>query len=197
MKQGALSFSDVRRVRDSPAFVFSLAFLLCGLLAGSFTGMHIPQNDGTYMNSLAELLTQSPAMLSWKTVLSCIGCVAAWPLAAVILGSGPGRGLWIALLIAIRGFLLSFAVAAILQQSGLRGIYLSAATTGVMSLFALPALLLLASAALMAGQSAGRNGYWKGLRQYTGTMAVSLLLLLAAALWRLFVTPMLLSIVGI
>jgi hypothetical protein len=196
MKQGALSFSDVRRVRDSPAFVFSFAFLLCGLLAGSFCGKHIPQNDGTYMNSLAELLTQSPALLSWKTVLSCIGCAAAWPLAAVILGNGPGRGLWIALLIAVRGFLLSFAVAAILQQSGLRGIYLSAVTTGAMSLFTLPALLLFSSAALLAGQSMGRKGYWNGLRQYPGTALFGILLLTAAICWRLFLTPFLVSLLG-
>ena len=51
MKQGALSFSDLRRVRDSPAFVFSFAFLLCGLLAGSFTGMHIPDRKSTRLNS--------------------------------------------------------------------------------------------------------------------------------------------------
>lgn len=196
MKQGALSFSDLRRVRDSPAFVFSFAFLLCGLLAGSFTGMHIPQNNGAYMNSLADLLTQSPAMLSWKSALSCIASIAAWPVAAVILGSGPGRGLSIAMLISVRGFLLSFTVAAILQQSGLRGIYLSAVTTGITSLFALPALLLIASAALMSGQTAGRKRYWKGLCLYRGTFAVSVLLLLAASLWRLFVTPLLMSWVG-
>lgn len=196
MKQGALSFSDLRRVRDSPAFVFSFAFLLCGLLAGSFTGMHIPQNSGAYMNSLADLLTQSPSALSWKGALSCIASIVAWPLAAVILGSGPGRGLSIAMLIAVRGFLLSFTVAAMVHQSGLHGIYLSVATTGVTSLFALPALMLTASAALMAGQTAGRRRYWKGLCQYGGTGAVSMLLLTAASLWRLFVTPFLMSRFG-
>ena len=100
------------------------------------------------------------------------------------------------MLIAARGFLLSFTVAAMVHQSGLHGIYLSAATTGVTSLFALPALMLTAIAALMAGQTAGRRRYWKGLCQYGETGAVSMLLLTAASLWRLFVTPFLMSRFG-
>ena len=47
MKRGMLSFSDVRRLRQSPVFAFLVAALLCGVLAGSFTGMHIPQSAGS------------------------------------------------------------------------------------------------------------------------------------------------------
>ena len=53
MKQHILGFSVVRRLRQSPVFAFLLAVLLCGMLAGCVTGMHIPQGNETYVSELA------------------------------------------------------------------------------------------------------------------------------------------------
>ena len=114
MKQHILGFSVVRRLRQSPVFAFLLAVLLCGMLAGCVTGMHIPQGNETYVSELAQLLASNAVgkMPSVRTVAACLAGAYGWMLAAVILAAIPGRLLWIALLMAVRGFLLAFAVTA-------------------------------------------------------------------------------------
>ena len=103
MKQHILGFSVVRRLRQSPVFAFLLAVLLCGMLAGCVTGMHIPQGNETYVSELAQLLASNAVgkMPSVRTVAACLAGAYGWMLAAVILAAIPGRLLWIALLMAL------------------------------------------------------------------------------------------------
>ena len=194
MKRGMLSFSDVRRLRQSPLFSFLTAVLLCGILAGSFTGMHIPQSEGNYVNELAALVSSNAAgqMPTVRTVAACAAGTFGWAAAALLLGKLPGRLLWISLLIAARGFLLAFAAAAALVESGVWGIYLSLVSIGVSAVLWLPATLLLCTAAL----DVDRRSYAAGWRQYSGALALCSLLLLGAALWRLLAVPVLLGLIG-
>ena len=96
MKQHILGFSVVRRLRQSPVFAFLLAVLLCGMLAGCVTGMHIPQGNETYVSELAQLLASNAVgkMPSVRTVAACLAGAYGWMLAAVILAAIPGRLLW-------------------------------------------------------------------------------------------------------
>ena len=127
MKRDILGFLHVRRLRQSPAFTFLIAALLCGVFAGGLTGMYIPQANGSYVQELAKLVASNAAgrMPSVRTVCAGAAGTFGWMAAAGVLGAVPGRALWIALLTAVRGFLLSFAAAAALAQSGLWGIYIA------------------------------------------------------------------------
>ncbi len=195
MKQSTLSFFYTRRVCSSPPFVFAVAVLLCGIVAGSFTGMHIPQNNETYMNRLSEILTQDYAAHSISQNIATAACIAAWPAAVLIVGCGRGRELWTAIVVAARGFLFSFSVTAAIIKYGWSGVALSAAAAGIPAVVSLPALLLVTGTVLLAGQKAGRRSYWRELSQYTGCLFFSALLLLAAMVWRLVIAPHLIGLI--
>ena len=198
MKQHILGFSVVRRLRQSPVFAFLLAVLLCGMLAGCVTGMHIPQGNETYVSELAQLLASNAVgkMPSVRTVAACLAGAYGWMLAAVILAAIPGRLLWIALLMAVRGFLLAFAAAAVLTQSGLLGVYICLVSIGISAVLWLPAMLLTSTAVLDVGMHQQRNGYLFSLKRNGSVLVISAILLLGSVLWRLFAVPVLMGLVG-
>ena len=198
MKQHILGFSVVRRLRQSPVFAFLLAVLLCGMLAGCVTGMHIPQGNETYVSELAQLLASNAVgkMPSVRTVAACLAGAYGWMLAAVILAAIPGRLLWIALLMAVRGFLLAFAAAAVLTQSGLLGVYICLVSIGISAVLWLPAMLLTSTALLDVGMNQQRNGYLFSLKCNGSVLVISVILLLGSVLWRLLAVPVLMGLVG-
>lgn len=198
MKQHILGFSVVRRLRQSPVFAFLLAVLLCGMLAGCVTGMHIPQGNETYVSELAQLLASNAVgkMPSVRTVAACLAGAYGWMLAAVILAAIPGRLLWIALLMAVRGFLLAFAAAAVLTQSGLLGVYICLVSIGISAVLWLPAMLLTSTAVLDVGMNQQRNGYLFSLKRNGSVLVISVILLLGSVLWRLLAVPVLMGLVG-
>ena len=198
MKQHILGFSVVRRLRQSPVFAFLLAVLLCGMLAGCVTGMHIPQGNETYVSELAQLLASNAVgkMPSVRTVAACLAGAYGWMLAAVILAAIPGRLLWIALLMAVRGFLLAFAAAAVLTQSGLLGVYICLVSIGISAALWLPAMLLTSTAVLDVGMNQQRNGYLFSLKRNGSVLVISAILLLGSVLWRLLAVPVLMGLVG-
>ena len=198
MKQHILGFSVVRRLRQSPVFAFLLAVLLCGMLAGCVTGMHIPQGNETYVSELAQLLASNAVgkMPSVRTVAACLAGAYGWMLAAVILAAIPGRLLWIALLMAVRGFLLAFAAAAVLTQSGLLGVYICLVSSGISAVLWLPAMLLTSTAVLDVGMNQQRNGYLFSLKRNGSVLVISAILLLGSVLWRLLAVPVLMGLVG-
>lgn len=198
MKRNILSFSVVRRLRQSPIFAYLVAVLLCGVLAGSFTGMHIPQTDGSYVNDLARLVSSNAAgkMPTLRTVAVCLLGAYGWMLVALMLGAIIGRLLWIALLMAVRGFLLAFAAAAALVESGLWGIYISVVSIGMPAVFWLPAMLLLCTAVLDAGMAQDGKGYFAALKHNRGAVILCAVLLFGSVLWRLLAAPVLLRMFG-
>lgn len=195
MKRGMLSFSDVRRLRQSPMFAFLTAAFLCGIFAGSFTGMHIPQSEGNYVDDLATLVAQNAAgqLPTLRTVMACLGGTFGWMLLAVVLGAVAGRMLWLAALTAMRGFLLAFAAAAALAESGWWGVYVSLVSIGVSAILWIPALLLVCTAVLSAAEERNQYAYGKALARYGGVLALCALLLLFSVLWRLLAVPVLLN----
>lgn len=78
MKRDILGFLHVRRLRQSPAFTFLIAALLCGVFAGGLTGMYIPQANGSYVQELAKLVASNAAgrMPSVRTV--CAGAAGTF-----------------------------------------------------------------------------------------------------------------------
>ena len=198
MKRGMLSFSDVRRLRQSPVFAFLVAALLCGVLAGSFTGMHIPQSAGSYAGDLAALVAENATgeLPSLRTVVACIGGTFGWAVGAVLLGALPGRMMWVGLLTALRGFLLALSAAAALVGSGWRGSYMSVVAIGISAVFWIPALLLVGARIFGLQVFTVLRGYFTALGRFGGVLGISTALLCGSALWRLLAVPVLLGLVG-
>lgn len=196
MKRNTLGFSDIRKVRDSSAFLFFFAILLCGLLAGCFTGMHIPQNDDAYMNSLAELMTAQQTD-SFHQVAVSIGYAVAWPMAAIAVGFGRARALWLSSVVAARGFLLAFVITASIIQSGEIGGFVTLVASVIPACFTIPALLLLCSVSLIASQRAGKKNYWSTFCRQGTVLAFCCLLVILAIVWRMFAVPFCLRVLDV
>ena len=191
MKREILSFSDVRRLRRQPEFAFLAAVLLCGVLAGSFTGLRIPQAENSYAAQLAALLTQNAAgqLPTLRTTLLGFAGSFAWAAAVLITAKLWGKLIWTALVMAVRGFLLAFAAAAALIDSGIWGIYLSFVSIGISALFWVPAMLLLGTAALVSAKEG--KVYRRALVHHAGTLMFCTVLLTLSVLWRLLAVPVL------
>lgn len=194
MKREILSLSAVRKTCRQPEFSFLAVVLLCGILAGSVTGMRIPHADGSYAAHLAELLSQNAAgqLPSIRTTIACILGVLSWAAAILLLSWIPGRHLWTALLMAVRGFLLAFAAAAALNASGLWGIYVSFVSVGVSAAFWIPAMMLIGTAALQSAK--GSRSYRKALLRHSDELLCGMILLLLNIVWKLLAVPVLLGI---
>ena len=195
MKQDRLSFSDLRTLRQSPLFSFLTAAFLCGVLAGSIVGTHIPRAETNYIHDLAALLSSSASgqTLSAAAVVSCLLSTFVWPAAVLIFGACRGRMVWTAMILALRGSLLSFAVSAALAASGLRGIYISVVSIGASALFWIPAMLFLGTAVLDAGMRK-KYGYTAALEQHTAVLICCVALFILSVLWRMAAVPILLRI---
>lgn len=195
MKQDILGFSDVRQVRASPYFVFSVVMLAVGLFAGGFFGVLLHPN-GTAVGAAAQQLSGiSGGMPTWSRVFTALAETAGWVALVLLLGGRRGGTLFVALILLLRGGLLAFVVAACVTGTGLSGLLLSVVSAGVSAVLSVPALLLAAALALDAGQGHQR-GYGRRLLRHRGALLWCGLLLLAAALWRLSAVPVLVALLA-
>ena len=64
-RQRVLSFFSLRQLWETPHFVFLTVMLLCGALAGSFTGLRSGQYEGALLEQLAGQMTAQLQDTSW------------------------------------------------------------------------------------------------------------------------------------
>lgn len=202
-KKNALSFYDVRLLWETPTFAFLIAVFLCGVIAGSFTGMQISHSNGTYIVKLSDYFVsqmsdgQTPL---YYQMLIRLAEAFSYPILLMLCGMLAASQFWVSALIAARGFLLSFSVAAIISQLGMRGFYLSLASMGLSAVISVPCLLLIGVAVLIA--AGGQQGGYSGMRQYLHNMAryrrallLCGLLLIASAVCRVALVSLALIII--
>ena len=176
-RQNVLSFFSISRLTQTPAFLFLTAVFLCGAVAGSLTGVISTSRGVTLSFSLPE--ERSAVMLLGGTLL--------WLAGALLAGALPPGGLFISAVVAARAFVLSFSVAALLDEPALKTIWLSLKTFGLQAVITVPCLLVTATAAFCASidQPRGmRLGYWYALRKYRPAIFACFLLCGASALLR-------------
>ena len=92
--------------------------------------------------------------------------------------------------------LLAFAMAAVLTQSGLWGLYICLVSIVISAVLWLPAMLLTGTAVLDVGMNRERNRYLFSLKRNGSVLALSAILLLGSVLWRLLAVPVLMGLVG-
>ncbi|MGE4548392.1 MAG: hypothetical protein AB7C89_02440 [Intestinibacillus sp.] len=192
-----ISFFSIGLVWGTPAFLFLIALFLCGVIAGGFTGLM-----GGTQGSVARLTDYLTANASGETSLAvqavgAVGSTLIWIVLCLVAGAMTPYSLFLAAVVAARGFVLSFTVAAVVGTLGLRGVGISLVTTGAPALVTVPCLLIVATTAFLAAADAPqgkRGGYLYALGRYRGALTLCIVLSAVAALLRAAVTPLLLTL---
>lgn len=188
-RQRVLSFFSLRSLWDTPHLVFLVVMLLCGALAGSYTGLRCGHTEGALLEELAgQMVAQAQVGdgTVWMLVGKALCSVLAWQIAAVLGGMLRAHSLILSGLCAARGFLLAFAAGAFLSTLQLRGLLLALVTGGVSSIVTVPCLLLTATACFLAGQEGtrSRGGYWYALARYRSAIILCTTLALCGGVLR-------------
>lgn len=169
-KLGSFSF---RAVWGTPAFFFLTAVFLCGAAAGSLTGLRSASVQGALVEELAAVVLESGEIGAVGTLVrDSLLPALFWPLAMLLCGAFRLHSLFLSAAVAVRGFLFSFAVGAMLGAKGTAGIALSGVSCAAGGLLSLPALLLIATMAFQAAleRPARNGGYLYALGRYRGAL---------------------------
>ncbi len=170
-RQRVLSFFSLRQLWETPHFVFLTVMLLCGALAGSFTGLRSGQYEGALLEQLAGQMVAQIQDTSWKLAVRALLGAFVWQAAAILMGRIRGSSLFLSGLCAARGFLAAFSAAAFLAAFSWHGLALSLLTGGISAVLTIPCLLLTSTACFLASQETGRHGnYWYALLRYRGAI---------------------------
>lgn len=171
-KLGSFSF---HAVWGSPAFFFLTAVFLCGAAAGSLTGLRSAAVQGALVEELAAaVLAAGEIGAVGALVRDSLLPALLWPLAVLLCGAFRLHSLFLSAAVAVRGFLFSFAVGAMLGAKGTAGIALSGVSCAAGGLLTLPALLLIATMAFQAAleRPARNGGYLYALGRYRGALLI-------------------------
>ena len=191
-----INFFSIGVVWGTPAFLFLIALFLCGVIAGGFTGlMDGAQGSVTRLADYMVAGAGAEAVSSGAQALGALCGTLVWLALCLLAGALTPYSLFLAAVVAARGFMLSFTVAA--SVGGLGGVWLSLATAGLPALVTVPCMLTVASAAFLAASEAPhgrRGGYLYALGRYRGALALCAGLSGAAALLRVTAAPLLLRL---
>ncbi len=186
-RQRVLSFFSLKQLWETPHFVFLTVMLLCGALAGSFTGLRSGQYQGALLEQLAGQMTAQLQDTSWGFGVRALVGAAAWPAAAILMGRMRISSLFLSGLCAARGFLAAFSAAAFLSAFSWSGLILSLLTGGLSAILTIPCLLLTCTACFLASQETGRRGktYWYALLRYRSAVVCCLVFSLLGGILRI------------
>lgn len=170
------------RDRNAALLLLSFSFLM-GAAAGLLLGRLSPGGEwgAAFWKAAGEGLTTPPLWLE-------IWSVCRWPAAVLLLSFLPLRGGTIPVLFFLRGGLLSYCVAALTGEAGVREVVGTGLVVGSACLLTVPVLFLLGTESLM--QAAQEKGRRRGL---LGRTALCLPLLAVAVLVGQALVPPLLS----
>ena len=178
-------------------------FFACGIIMGTFSARALDEKEtwtlyqtlSGYIFQIADGTYVSPGFLS---VLWSLG---QYHLLALFLGFSLLGVLCLPILSGIRGFYLSFSIAAFIRAFGPEGWPVAFSLFGVGALITVPCFFLLVSQAFTASAQLGRgtlggSGVFLGTlfhRGYILRAAICFLGILAAVLIEIYVTPILVS----
>ena len=175
----------------------------CGIAAGTLSAQRL---DGAGAYALRESMLSYMEQIRAGTYLSPGFLSVLWTtgrdhLIVVFLGFSLLGAFCLPILSGVRGFYLSFPVAAFIRVFGAEGLPVALSLFGVGALFTLPTFLVLATQAFSASAEMGRATLGGGVlqaellygRPYLQRLAICFLGILAAVLTELYLTPTLVS----
>jgi len=178
-------------------------FFACGIIAGTFSARRL---DATGTHALYESMMGYMEQIRAGTYASPGFLPVLWTagrdhLIVLFLGFSLLGVLCLPILSSVRGFYLSFSIAALIRAFGMGGVPVALSLFGVGALFTLPAFFTLTTQAFSASTQMGRAAFGLGTvqigalygRRYLVRLILCFLGVLAAVLIELYVTPALVS----
>lgn len=141
MKQKKLDV--VQKNRDTALLLLSVGFLLGGLL-GIWAERQLPMDE-----NLVRFLADTAQNPMEPSLLYELFVVLRWPFFVLILSFFPFVGLTMPALFCIRGFLLSYGIAAVTANVGFSGTFCAILLFGPICFLTVPVLFILGTEALM------------------------------------------------
>ena len=179
-KNKVLSFYLFSALYRTPEFVFLTGVMICGILAGSFTGLHITDSSGQYIAKLSEYVYATANREASLTQILWNAGGDFLYIGILMLFSCCWRNAYLTgLQIAGKGFMLSFAICALISYPGGRSILFSVFYAALPGVFLLPAILHLGAIGLIASAK-GKVGRMRQLSGYKKEILISLLFVLLA-----------------
>jgi len=205
MKKFLARFFPRRNESEVPGLVLLPAFFMLGAAAGCLSALYIQTDlDGTLVSYVDGYLSLARAGNSGPLFLSAL--LNAFKYHAIIVVCGLS-GLGIVLIpgvMAVRGFLLTYAVTTFVRVLGYGGLLLSAGIFGAQCLIALPCLLLLGYQAFgsartlfslsTGGKKIGAPAIGRVYMLRTGLCAAALTV---GAVIDAYLTPLLVSLIAL
>ncbi len=179
-KNKVLSFYLFSTLYRTPEFIFLTGIMICGILAGSFTGLHITDSSGQYIAKLSEYVYAAAGKeASLMQILWNAGGDFLY-IGFLLIFSCFWRNAYLTgLQIAGKGFMLSFTICALVGYQGGRSILFSVFYAALPGVFLLPAILHLGAIGLIASAK-GKGGRMRQLSCYRKEILISLLFICLA-----------------
>lgn len=195
MKQ-RMQFYTIDLIWRMPLLLFLLVVYLAGTIVGASAGI-LGSHSDALQPILSRLLDQSTTPSALPQLLgSAVGSTLLWFCLCILSGLFVPALLFCSLVIALRGFLLSFSVSALMLSLGLKGILLSLATFGLSAIFSVPCLLLTAAAVLDTAGSlpkGQRRRYFYDLGRYRSAILVCAVISILSTVLRAASQPFLMQ----
>lgn len=189
--------------RDFFGLMLCAVFFACGIIAGTLSARHL---DAAGTHALYESMMGYMEQIRTGTYVSPGFLSVLWTagrdhLLVLFLGFSLLGTLCLPILSGVRGFYLSFSIAAFIRTFGIGGVPAALSLFGVGALFTLPAFFVLAAQAFSASAQMGKAMFGTGTLQagtlygrvYLFRFMICFLGILAAVLVELSLTPILVS----
>lgn len=132
-----------RKNRDMALLLLSIGFLLGGIL-GCFAESQLPVDD-----SLARFFQETAKSVVKPSLGRELWIVFRWPVVVLVLSLLPTAGWFIPVLFCMRGFFLSYGIAALTTNGGISGACCAGLLYGPISLLTVPVLFILGTEGLL------------------------------------------------
>ena len=142
---------DSETSQKTTALILCAILFLLGSVAGTVFAGSLSQHHGTdsFFSAFLRLKTNEPVRVD---LLTAIFDACKYPLAVLFLGTSVLGVALIPALSAVRGFLLSFSVAAVVRLYGTHGIMVALSMFGTSALITIPCFIFLSIEAFCASQ---------------------------------------------
>ncbi len=185
MKQ-RIQFYSIESIWHMPLLLFLMVIYLGGTVVGAFAGILREDSQEVQQIVLHMLQTGTQTAPVLQRLAAVLCSTMAWFLLCILSGLCVPAILFCSVIIALRGFFLSFAVAVLMVAMGAKGIVLAMITLGVGAVVSVPCLLLTGAAVLDTAaelQRGQRRRYFYTLRRHRNAITIcAVLSILFAAL---------------
>lgn len=179
---------------SSQSLIFIISIFICGIIAGVFCAMNIPQTGDALGLRLSEFYIKNMQHtdMTLNTFLIDLLNNFKYFILIIIALSTPFASALVPLIVSFRGFLLAFSTYTIIKNMGLNGLITSFINLPIM-IVSLCALFILGSICIDYGSFNHKRN--KMLHMFAGEVKFIIFLFLCASIYESFISPLLISII--